>query len=290
MNNLFAVLVTYNPSLPKLVTLLQVLKASGVACCVVDNSVGVDFSSVSELCNLVFLGDNKGIATAQNVGIEACIAQGAEKIVFFDQDSVISLDFIAQLADAFSDPAVSVSAPVFSNEGQGFEYPLVDVDARGLVCKRPLSSFSEAIDVSTVISSGTMVDTRVFSVVGCMDERLFIDYVDTEWCLRCMAAGISIRVNPQARMLHSIGDQSLRFRFFVVPVHSPIRRYYRVRNSLLLLRMRHVPLLYSLREIALNNAHQLIILLFVPGRIQYLRHYVFAIVDGVKGVAGKFSW
>lgn len=290
MSNLFAVLVTYNPSMPKLATLLQSLTASGVACCVVDNSVGLDFSPVSGLCNLVLLGDNRGIATAQNVGIETCIAQGAEKIVFFDQDSVISVDFIAQLVDTFRDPIVSVSAPVFSNETQGFEYPLVDVDARGLVRKRPLSSFSEVIDVSTVISSGTMVDTRVFSLVGRMDERLFIDYVDTEWCLRCMAAGISIRVNPRASMLHSIGDQSLRFRFFVVPVHSPVRRYYRVRNSLLLLRMRHVPLLYSLREIALNNVHQLIIMLFVPGRFQYLRHYFFAIFDGVKGVAGKFNW
>lgn len=289
MSNIFAVLVTYNPVLPRLVTLLKALKASGVVCCVVDNSVGVDFFSVSGLCTLVLLGDNQGIAAAQNVGIETCIAQGAERIVFFDQDSVISAHFIAQLNEAFSDPAVRISAPVFSNESHGFEYPLVDVDARGRVHKRSLSSFSKAIDVSTVISSGTMVDTRVFAQVGNMDERLFIDYVDTEWCLRCMAAGISIRVNPKASMLHSIGDQSLRFRFFVVPVHSPIRRYYRVRNSLLLLRMRHVPLLYSLREVVLNNFHQLIILLFVPGRIRYLQHYIFAVVDGVKGVAGKFS-
>lgn len=289
MNNLFAVLVTYNPSLPKLATLLQVLKASGVVCCVVDNSVGVDLSAVSGLCNVVLLGDNKGIAKAQNVGIDACIAQGAEKIVFFDQDSVISSDFIAQLVDAFSDPAVKASAPVFFNESEGFEYPLVDVGKHGRVRKRPLSSFTGNIDVSTVISSGVMVDTRVFSQVGKMDERLFIDYVDTEWCLRCMAAGISIRVNPRASMLHSIGDQSLRFRFFVVPVHSPIRRYYRLRNSLLLLRKRHVPLLYSLREIALNNFHQIIIFLFIPNRVQYLRHFFFALKDGVMGVAGKFD-
>ncbi|VXB83642.1 dTDP-rhamnosyl transferase RfbF [Pseudomonas sp. 8AS] len=286
-SNVFAVLVTYNPIFPKLIALLQSLRAADVVCCVVDNSAGIDFSAVSGLCHLVLLGDNKGIATAQNIGIETCLAQGAERIVFFDQDSVISERLIAELVDAFKDPEVKISAPVFFNESQGFEYPLVDVRACGTVRKRSVNSFSEAIDVSTVISSGTMVDASVFSIVGCMDERLFIDYVDTEWCLRCMREGISIRVNPRASMLHSIGDQSLRFRFFVVPVHSPLRRYYRIRNSLLLLRLRHVPLLYSLREIALNHFHQLVILLFLRDRYQYLRYCALAIRDGIKGVSGR---
>lgn len=286
-SNTFAVIVTYNPIFPKLITLLQSLRAAGVECCVVDNSVGIDFSAVSVLCHLVLLGDNKGIAKAQNIGIETCLAQGAERIVFFDQDSVISERLIAELVDMFKDPAVRISAPVFSNESQGFEYPLMDVRASGIVRKRSINGFSGAVDVSTVISSGTMVDVSVFSMVGCMDERFFIDYVDTEWCLRCMREGISIRVNPRASMLHSIGDQSLRFPFFVVPVHSPIRRYYRIRNSFLLLRLRHVPLLYSLREIALNHFHQLVILLFLRGRYQYLRYYALAIRDGIKGVTGS---
>ncbi len=286
---IFSVIVTFNPKVSSVIALLNSLRASGVTCCVVDNSDGSPLAAVANLAHLIVLDENKGIAAAQNIGVEACIRQGADRIVFFDQDSIIDADFIPGLSSAFSDSSVRISAPVFSNASEGFEYPLVDVNRFGVVRKRPVSSFSGAIDVSTVISSGTMVDASVFFVVGNMDERLFIDYVDTEWCFRCMRSGLSIRVNPGVCMLHTIGDKTLRFGFFAVPIHSPVRRYYRVRNSLLLLRYRHVPLLYSLREIAINNFHQAIIFLFVKNRVAHLRCYLRAISDGVRGGGGRLG-
>lgn len=53
-----------------------------------------------------------------------------------------------------------------------------------------------------------LIRRSVFERVGVLDERLFIDYVDTEWCLRCAAQGITVRIIPAASMTHSIGDKS----------------------------------------------------------------------------------
>jgi rhamnosyltransferase len=64
-----------------------------------------------------------------------------------------------------------------------------------------------------------------------MRENYFIDYVDTEWCIRAEAMGYKNYVSSKAVMKHAIGDNILKFKYFNVPVHSPFRRYYRVRNA-----------------------------------------------------------
>ncbi|HFR6094685.1 TPA: rhamnosyltransferase, partial [Shigella flexneri] len=105
---------------------------------------------------------------------------------------------------------------------------------------------------SVTISSGTMVSKEVFEIVGMMDEELFIDYVDTEWCLRCLNYGILVHIIPDIEMVHAIGDKSVKICGINIPIHSPVRRYYRVRNAFLLLRKNHVPLLLSIREVVFS--------------------------------------
>lgn len=81
-----------------------------------------------------------------------------------------------------------------------------------------------------------------------MDESLFIDYVDTEWCLRAIAKGYKVYAATSAKMSHAIGDKAIKVLAWHVPVHSAFRRYYRLRNGLLLARMKHIPPLIKVRE------------------------------------------
>ena len=121
-----------------------------------------------------------------------------------------------------------------------------------------------------------------------MNEALFIDYVDTEWCLRCARAGISVTVDPRVRMTHSIGDSMIELPGFRVPVHSPERRYYRVRNAFLLLRYTHVPKLMCLSEICFGFVHQFLLVLRGHRRSEYLKLYFRAVIDGLRGRAGRY--
>ena len=99
---------------------------------------------------------------------------------------------------------------------------------------RDNNSVSYPVDV--VISSGMAITKETFDVVGLMDEEFFIDFVDTEWCLRCRSKNVEILMISAATMVHSIGDSSWNIGFMKIFVHSPIRSYYQTRNSFLFLR------------------------------------------------------
>ena len=122
-----------------------------------------------------------------------------------------------------------------------------------------------------------------------MDERLFIDFVDVDWCLRCRALGVPVVVVPDAVMAHAIGDRVVRAPFGVYRgiVHSPVRTYYKIRNSLLMMGRPHVPAAFAIHQTLSALTHNLIQLALVRERTRYLRVFVAALADGIRGVTGK---
>jgi rhamnosyltransferase len=114
-----------------------------------------------------------------------------------------------------------------------------------------------------------------------MRENYFIDYVDTEWCIRAEAMGYKNYVSSKAVMKHAIGDNILKFKYFNVPVHSPFRRYYRVRNAFYMAKESHVPTLLVLREMLFNFIHQAILVTFEKQKMSYIKSYFRAIRDGI---------
>ncbi|EJG1990349.1 TPA: rhamnosyltransferase [Vibrio parahaemolyticus] len=285
---IFSVIVTFNPVYSKVSNLVNMLHQSGVTPIVVDNRSNDEF----ELdCTLIKLSLNRGIAFAQNIGIKEARSKGAKSIIFFDQDSILpDLDFINKLSLPISNRDTLISAPIFIDEARGFTYPIVDIDRKGNRTKIYPTTHDSPFVVSNVISSGTLVNIEVFDTVGLMSDELFIDYVDTEWCLRCAKHDYQILVIPSAVMYHSIGDSSFSLLGFNIPKHSPLRRYYRVRNSFFLLRQRHVPKLMAIREVAFSIVHQLLLVSAGKGeRRKYLKFLFFGVFDGIKGRFGAYS-
>lgn len=289
---IFSVIVTYNPNWQAVNLLGSQLSASGVTTVVVDNSEahvnGITMDTVN--CSRLPLGENKGIATAQNNGIDFCIQQGADIIVFFDQDSVISNDFISKLIEPIINENENIVAPIFIDAEKGFIYPIVSVSKLGFRTKTVPTKTSHAFYTNTAISSGTAVKVSVFNTVGKMNDDLFIDYVDTEWCLRCHHADIKVLILPDNQMIHSIGDKSFNLLGFTVPVHSAHRRYYRVRNSFELLRFKHIPTLLGIREIIFSIIHQVLLVLTQKGkRKNYVKYGLIGVWHGITGSKGKLE-
>lgn len=282
-----AVIVTYQPDTHRLSEMTRVLCHSGIEVIVVDNSEPVFDLGLDDEVEVICMGKNQGIAAAQNAGIHHALAAQADAIVFFDQDSRIQPGLLEALLKPLDVAEPRIVAPVFFDEKYGFEYPAIRVNRWGWRTKVKPSGWDSPSPVDIVISSGSAANREAFECVGLMDESLFIDYVDTEWCLRARSLGVPIEVVPGARMLHSIGDNSLNLGVARVPVHSAFRRYYRVRNSMLLMGMPHVSKLMALREVLFAFIHQAIILLFIPGRRRYLHYFVKALKDGVRGRKGK---
>ena len=291
-----AVVVTYQP--PDVTALLTELSRQCDAVTVVDN--GSDSAAVAALrascratgAELVAMPANLGIAKAQNIGVARAMTSSPDFILLSDQDSLPAENMTALLVEAIEeDERIAATGPLPSEDREGAD-ELVYVD-RGWAPKR--ASRSELglsrLDVAFLIASGCLIRLSALASVGKMREDLFIDHVDLEWGVRARKAGWRLVAVPAAKLTHSLGDDVVRLpgRDQPVHVHSPIRNYYILRNTIALVRTSLLPGKWRVRycywaaKYAAFNA-------FAAGdgktRRKMLRK---AAADGFKGRLGPFE-
>lgn len=290
---LHAVVVAYRPDMPALTSLCEALGRNGSAVVVVDNTDDPSlerFTPPAE-CTLIALGRNAGVAEAFNVGIRHALEAGAEVVVLFDQDSEVPDGFLARLVRPLCAGTAGVTAPLVRSRATGVEYPARRIGRWGqsVAVRAGDAEGAEPVPVDIVISSGCAATAAAIAEVGLMDERLFIDFVDVDWCLRCRASGVPVMVVPDAVMEHAIGERVVRapFGMYRGIVHGPVRTYYKIRNALLMAGRPHVPPLFAVHQAMSALIHNMIQLAFVRERGLYLRTYVAAVSDGVRGITGK---
>jgi rhamnosyltransferase len=287
--NVFAVVVAYHPDPGQLSKLCRTLGSSGTQVIVVDNTEAGTASAPAppDGCERVVLGENTGIAHAQNVGIERATSRGADVVVFFDQDSEPEVCFIGKLLAGLERDKPGVVAPVCVDRKTGAEVPSYLLGRLGLRRKVYSKGRTGSAAVDLVIASGTAATTSTFSLAGRMDEDLFIDFVDFEWCLRCRRKHIPIRVVADAIMSHSIGQRAVDLKIIRGPVHGVSRSYYKIRNCFLLFRKPAVPFLFAINATFSAILRHLLLLPYVNDRRAYLRVFFTAIRHGITGVVGK---
>ena len=121
-----------------------------------------------------------------------------------------------------------------------------------------------------------------------MEEALFIDAVDFEWCFRVTAQGFRLYGVCDAEMGHSLGDRVQSFWLFRtrrISVRSPLRHYYVVRNRLLLLRRPYVAWRWAWQNVLWLISLVTFFSLFLPPRLQYARMMGQGIWHGILGAA-----
>lgn len=283
---LFSVIVCFNPDWDNVKSLVNALNDAEVHSIVVDNSDSVHEFSSSSIFEYLPLCTNLGIAEAQNKGVELALTAGADAVIFFDQDSRISTNFISLLIEPLITGDENIVAPIFKSIKHGFFYKIVKYLPSGKI-EKITPVIGENFHTNIAISSGTVVKKAVIEKVGLMKSELFIDYVDTEWCLRAYKMGYEVCINTNAVMDHEIGDTTIKLFKFNVPIHSAFRRYYRIRNSFLLFRYDHIPKKLAVREALFSVIHQLILILYCDNKIGYVKTLFKGIRDGVLNRAGK---
>ena len=251
MTNVQAIIVTYHPEL-KVVdhNIKQLLKNKILnAIHIVDNTpCFTNISSlVSDEVTVTELGDNKGIAFAQNAGINKAIKSNADYVILFDQDSDLEPDLISGLLQAMEDSKKSQlnlacigPRPFDIFSGKNFE---------------PKAQLEKKVNpnitlCSQIIASGKLIDVKALNVIGLMEDSLFIDCVDHEWCWRAKSHGYQIAIAEKVIMEHKLGDARDTFLGISYKIGSPIRMYYQFRNILVLSRRGYVPLYWKLRCLA----------------------------------------
>lgn len=285
---IYAVIITFNPNVDNVFKLVESLLLQSVNVVVVDNNSNnkSDLNSLM-LAHTIMLDDNLGIAKAQNIGIDYAEKNNAEYIVFFDQDSSIPDNYINNLMFDYKQLKIQglkigAIGPRFIDDRHDFYYKTISLSKSGFRKKMDVSNITQPIHSSLLISSGSLISVETLKNVGLMRENYFIDYVDTEWCIRAESQGYKNYMSSKAVMRHTIGDKILQFGFFNVPVHSPFRRYYRVRNAMYMLHEPHVPFLLFIREMIFNFVHQMILVCSEKEKKAYLKSYLNGIRDGFR--------
>jgi rhamnosyltransferase len=288
IENVTCVIVSYRPDVVRLAHLCANVLMDGARVIVVDNTEapGLISDQLPVGCELIALGSNSGIAHAQNVGVAHALAAGATVIVFFDQDSKIGPGFLRALVAPLKPGTPEITSPLYVDDDSGVALPSLRLGRFGLPITVHGADATKPYPVDIVISSGTAATSEVFGIAGVFDEALFIDGVDSEWCLRCRGKQIPIYVVPSAVMRHRVGSRSIRIGRFTVLQHSPARCYYQIRNCFHLMRRKHVPFAFALRHMLSVMCSRLILLVFVSDRLVYLKACFAGLRDGMKGVAG----
>jgi rhamnosyltransferase len=235
-----AVVVTYNPD-STLERNLSAIREQVDLVFVIDNGsaglAAVERAALSSGCRLVNNGTNLGVAAALNQGVKLARDAGAEWLATFDQDSLV--------------PALALKGllGVFEAHPGREKIAVLAMGHRDRVTGLPYHAASHVLEqtaqwraVRATITSGSLVRLAALEKTGLFDERLFIDSVDHDFCLRSRARGLLVVEASDQVMDHSLGNIT-RHRFFWRTVnctnHSPLRRYYITRNQLEVIR-RHL--------------------------------------------------
>ncbi|SEJ10865.1 rhamnosyltransferase [Paraburkholderia tropica] len=264
-------------------------------CVVVDNTPSMRTGAslgLSASIEYVPNGENVGIATALNQGVEYLKRAGAEMALLFDQDSEPSDTLLAGLPAEIAranerGERVALVGPAYDDPRLRGTAPFVRF--RYWKLERLVPQGSEPMDVDFLITSGSCINLRFWSEVGPMDDALFIDFVDLEWCVRAKQKGYHILGLPWLRMSHELGGEPVRIFGRAYPMHGPLRHYYQFRNVIALLKRSYIPWSWKTTELLKLPVRLVIYSFFPEQRSQHIRMALEGLRDGWMGRLGRYG-
>lgn len=292
MNSLFcemaAVVTTFDPA-PSIVRNLRRIAAQVGQVIVVDDSgrgAAIPLVESTELANLVVLVNeqNLGIATALNRGVAEAAERGCRWVITLDDDTLVSERYVQDVFDFINrhpEMAVGVVACGRQREGGGNAAGEQDEDM----------PFREK---RNLITSGCVFEIATYSAIGGFDERMFIDLVDFDFCIRLRKSGRKVIELERVGMMHMVGaSRTSRLLGFALTVynHAPFRLYYQARNAILFAgkHWRFDPLLCSVLLLDLVRL-PLKAIAFESEKLRRLRYVVAGGLDGLRGRGGRVPY
>lgn len=224
-----AIIVSYNPD-SNLFDSINLLLNQVEKVIIVDNGSKEKYVKYIKSINedkieIILNKENLGIATALNIGVRKALENGYEWILTMDQDSKSSPDMVKKMFNVYNSINREERKDILSI------FPnFVDERIQSIEENSNMNSY-EYVDAD--ITSGNLLRKEVFEKVGFFDDSLFIDLVDTDFCMRLNEKGIKMIKIRDAVLYHSLGESKTIkgiLGSFNTSNHSALRRYYMTRN------------------------------------------------------------
>ncbi len=190
---------------------------------------------------LIDTGANLGFTGGNNIGIQYALDHGADYIMLLNNDTIVAPDMIDVMVEVMeADPAIGVSGPMIYyydvpdmiwSGGGSIDWKHGTTSMQGINEEDKAQFGMSPRQVDFVTGCCILAKRAVWEKVGVLDDKFFMYYEETEWCVRAGRAGHKIVHIPAAMMWHKIS--------ITARDSSPRVYYYMTRNRLLFLRNTH---------------------------------------------------
>jgi hypothetical protein len=179
-------------------------------------------------------GGNLGWSGGNNAGIRRALAAGADYLWILNNDVEVEPDCIPNLihmAESGGRPAIVGPRIYYYQPRDEVWFEGGEVSLKDLKSEHCSNERFRRLPMNERYISGCalMVRREVFDRIGIIDERYFIYYEDTDFCLRAAAAGFGIDVEMSAIMYHKVGSYSGGVSKQINPFHA----YHILRSGML---------------------------------------------------------
>lgn len=293
-----AVIVTFNPDAGLLQRLCRILGQVALVV-IVDNGSTASAYGAENLPRVRLLRNdrNMGVAHALNQGLKLLCELGFVWAITLDQDSTPMPGMVEELLRTLSNVTepdrVALVGPNFTDQGAPDAKArwLKECSIMPIFFERVACASKDLSDVTMINTSGALTNLEIFKKVGPLKEDFFIDYVDTEYCLRVRRMNYQILVSCRARLLHNLGEKrAVKFLFFVVrpTFHKPFRRYYISRNRIYMIREYAAAFPHWFAFDLMAGAYNgLRVILFEDNRWQKIKAFLNGAWDGLRQRYGE---
>ncbi len=224
--NILAIIVSYNPD-NKILKLYNSIKEQVDELIIVDN-FSFDKNSkkllneLSKEVTVIYNDKNLGVAAAINQGAKYAVEKGYKWLLTLDQDSEFFPDTYKTLINSYEKQEdkdkVMIIAPSYREKTYNDKTDIQTFDGNEVFWKED----------NFIITSGSLIKTECFKIVGFFEEKLFIDFIDYEFCLRLRKNGFKFKTAKKIFFIHSLGNKEENSRSYN---YSYVRRYYIARNA-----------------------------------------------------------
>lgn len=223
-------------------------------------------------------GRNLGFAAGANVGLRHALAHGAAYVFLANNDTLLAPDALTLLVEAAQQHAADLVSPViyFAEPPERVWWLGGRRRSLTLEISRCVAQGAAPFEVDFVTGCGMLISRRCLERVGLFDERFFMYYEDSDYCLRVRAAGLRVLAVPQAKMWHKVSTS-------IGGSDSPSERYHMAVSSLQFFR-KHVRgwrwlLVGPFRA---GSAVKTLVRLLARGRPDAARAYLRGLRDGAR--------
>ncbi|MDG6098226.1 glycosyltransferase family 2 protein [Alteromonas sp. ZYF713] len=281
-----AIIILFHPERQILLNNIRLLEAAGWQVIVVDNSPQSHQDWLLPSVEFRHCPENAGIARAQNIGLLLAKQYEYDYAMLLDQDSQLSEQLLQMVKQRVVKaqthyPNLAAYGPTIVSE---FDGQVVRAKVQ-----RAVPDEHGFLHSRQIIASGKVIPLSVLAEIGLMEDALFIDGVDHEWCWRANCKGYRIISDTHALLRHKQGESRKRIMGVTFKVGSPVRLYYQYRNILILLRRSYVPLYWKIRNCVALPVRWVINGWFLEQRGKRRRYMRQGLIDGIRKRAGRYK-